>query len=329
MNDPDLTLTDKIRSMRSFDDYLALGYTRGIMRFDGETFSIINVGANVLYINKTKDGKILFDQTKGLFVIDDDFTTFTEIPTEKGITGNRLKFLVDGDNLYYTLNSRLFRTNPDDGSGVSEEIAIPYIKGSIVELAKIPYSGIDGKTKYKYLIGSQTQLYITDSLEVSRLTNYDFFDSTNGLQPIIANTSGYYDESEENYYLQSTNGIYVYGLNMTRDIHIPVRVALSSVDLDGVHTYGESITLGNRVSRVGFNLSVLGFRPNNGYTAYYKLDGIDKDYTSYTEDNWSIYYTNLPGGSYDFHFYVTDEYGQESNRILIHLEKEKRFYEQW
>ena len=216
MNDPDLTLTDKIRSMRSFDDYLALGYTRGIMRFDGETFSIINVGANVLYINKTKDGKILFDQTKGLFVIDDDFTTFTEIPTEKGITGNRLKFLVDGDNLYYTLNSRLFRTNPDDGSGVSEEIAIPYIKGSIVELAKIPYSGIDGKTKYKYLIGSQTQLYITDSLEVSRLTNYDFFDSTNGLQPIIANTSGYYDESEENYYLQSTNGIYVYGLNMTR-----------------------------------------------------------------------------------------------------------------
>lgn len=216
VNDPDLMLTDKIRSMRSFDDCLVLGYSRGLMRFDGETFSIINTGTNVLYINKTKDGKILFDQTKGLFVVDDDFTTVTEIPTEKEITGNRLKFLVDGDNLYYTLNSRLFRTNPDDGSGVSEEIAIPYIKGSIVELAKIPYRGIDGETEYKYLIGSQTQLYIADSLEGSRLTNYDFFDATNGLQPIIANTSGYYDEAGENYYLQSTNGIYVYGLNMTR-----------------------------------------------------------------------------------------------------------------
>ena len=329
VNDPDLMLTDKIRSMRSFDDCLVLGYSRGLMRFDGETFSIINTGTNVLYINKTKDGKILFDQTKGLFVVDDDFTTVTEIPTEKEITGNRLKFLVDGDNLYYTLNSRLFRTNPDDGSGVSEEIAIPYIKGSIVELAKIPYRGIDGETEYKYLIGSQTQLYIADSLEGSRLTNYDFFDATNGLQPIIANTSGYYDEAGENYYLQSTNGIYVYGLNMTRDVHTPVRVALSSVDLDGVHTYGENITLGKDVSRVGFNLSVLGFRPNNGYTAYYKLDGIDTDYTSYTDDNWSIYYTNLPGGSYDFHFYVTDEYGQESNRILIHVEKEKRPHEQW
>jgi len=329
VNDPDLTLTDKIRSMRSFDDCLVLGYSRGIMRFDGESFSIINVGANVLYIDKTKDGEILFDQTKGLFVVDDDFATVTEIPTEKEITGNRLKFLVDGDNLYYTLNSRLFRTNPYDGSGVSEEIAIPYIKGSIVELAKIPYSSIDGKTEYKYLIASQTQLYIADSLEGNRLTNYDFFDATNGLQPIIANTSGYYDGSEENYYLQSTNGIYVYRLNLTRDVHIPVRVALSSVDLDGVHTYGENIRLGKDVSRVGFDLSVLGFRPNNGFTAYYKLDGIDTDYTSFSDDNWSVYYTNLPGGSYDFHFYVTDEYGQESNRILIHLEKEKQFHEQW
>lgn len=329
VNDPDITLTDKLRSLRSFDDCLVLGYARGIMRFDGKTFSIINTEANVLYIDKTKDGEILFDQTKGLFIVDDDFTTVTEIPTEKEITGNRLKFLVDGENLYYTLNSRLFRTNPYDGSGVSEEVAIPYIKGSIVELAKIPYSDKDGKTEYKYLIASQTQLYITDSLEGNRLTEYDFFDATNGLQPIIANTSGYYDESGENYYLQSTNGIYVYMLNLTRDVHIPVRVALSSVDLDGVHTYGENIRLGKQVSRVGFNLSVLGFRPNNGYTAYYKLDGIDTDYTSYTDDNWSVYYTNLPGGSYDFHFYVTDEYGQESNRVLIHLEKEKQFHEQW
>ena len=83
VNDPDITLTDKTRSMRSFDDALIIGYSRGIMRFDGETFPVINAGSNVLYINKTKDGKILFDQTKGLFVVDDDFTTVTEIPTEK------------------------------------------------------------------------------------------------------------------------------------------------------------------------------------------------------------------------------------------------------
>jgi len=329
VNDPDITLTDKIRSLRSFDDALILGYSRGIMRFDGETFSVINVGSNVLYINKTKDGKILFDQTKGLFVVDDDFTTVTEIPTEKNVTGNRLKFLVDGDDLYYTLNSRLFRTHPEKGDGVSEEIAIPYVKGSIVELAKIRYNNINGEPEYKYVIGSQTQLYITDSLEGDSLTEYESYDAINGLQPIIANTSGYYDESEMKYYLQSTNGIYVYEPMMVNEDHLPVKIALSSVDLDGTPLYGDNISLGKDVSRVAFTVSVFGFRPNSGFTSYYKLDGVDSDYTSYTDENRSIYYTNLPGGSYDFHYYVVDEYGQESNRILIHVEKEKRFTEQW
>jgi len=329
INDPDITLTDKTRSMRSFDDALIIGYSRGIMRFDGETFSVINTGSNVLYINKTKDGKILFDQTKGLFVVDDDFTAVTEIPTEKDITGNRLKFLVDGDDLYYTLNSRLFRTHPGEGDGTSEEIAIPYVKGSIVELAKIRYNTINGEPAYKYVIGSQTQLYITDSLEGNSLTDYESYDAINGLQPIIANTSGYYDETEMKYYLQSTNGIYVYEPLMVSEDHLPVKIAVSSVDLDGTPFYGDQISLGKDVSRVAFNLSVFGFRPNSGFTSYYKLDGVDSDYTVYTDENRSITYTNLPGGSYDFHYYVVDEYGQESNRILIHLEKEKRFNEQW
>ncbi len=329
VGDPDLTLTNSIRSMRCFDDYLALGYTRGIMRFDGTEFSVMNIGTNVLFINKTKDGRILFDRTQGLFVIDEDFTAATEIPTEKGVTGNRLKFLVDGDDLYYTLNSRLFRLNTENGNGVSEEITIPYIKGSIVELAKIRCSDNEGKPEYKYVIGSQTQLYIADSLEGSRLTDYTSYDATNGLQPIIANTSGYYDEAEQKYYLQSTNGIFVYDFNLTRDVPSPVKIAVSSVDLDGTHCYGDSIDIGKDVYRVAFNLSVLGFRPNNGYTTYYKLDGIDDDFTEYSDNNRSIYYTNLPGGSYDFHIYVVDEYGQASNRIRIHLEKEKKVYEQW
>ena len=325
----DLIVTNTIRSMRSFDDFLVLGYTRGIMRFDGTTFSVINLGTNVLYINETNDGKILYDRTQGLFVVDDDFTTVTEIPTIKGITGNRLKFLVDGDNLYYTLNSRLFRTNTASGDGVSEEITIPYIKGSIVELAKIRFTDRDGKYAYKYIIGSQTQLYIADSLDGDRLTDYEYFDSTNGLQPIIANTSGYYDESEQKYYLQSTNGIFVYDFNLTRNVPAPAKIAVSSVDLDGKHYYGNKIKISKDVYRVTFNLSIFGYRPNNGYTIYYKLDGIDDDFEVSTDDNRSVYYTNLAGGSYDFHIYVIDEYGQASEQVDLHLEKEKKINEQW
>ena len=329
VGDPDLTITNTVRCLRSFDDYLALGYIRGVMRFDGETFSVMHVGSNVLYINKTKDGQLLFDKSQGLYVIDNDFSTAEEIPTEKGITGNRLKFLVDGDMLYYTLNSRLFRLNTADGGGVSEEIIIPYIKGSIVELAKLRTSDAAGREEYKYLIASQTQLYVADSLDGDRLTDYVSYDSTNGLQPIIANTSGFYDEAEQKYYLQSTSGIFVYDFNLTRDVPPPVRIAVSSVDLDGAEYHGDSISVSKDIYRVAFNLSILGFRPNNGYTVYYKLDGIDSDFTVSSDDNRSMYYTNLPGGSYDFQVYVTDEYGQESNRIQIHLEKEKKVYEQW
>lgn len=329
VGDPDLEITDTIRSMRSFDDYLVLGYTRGVMRFDGTSFSIMNIGTNVLYINKTKDGRILFDRSQGLFVIDDDFTTVTEIPTEKGITGNRLKFLVDGDNLYYTLNSRLFRMNTEDGDGVSEEIVIPYIKGSIVELAKIRCGVRGGEAEYRYVIGSQTQLYITDSLEGDRLDDYVSYDATNGLQPIIANTSGYYDEEEQKYYLQSTNGLFVYDFNLTRDVPPPVKIAMSSVDLDGVHHYENDIHVDKDVYRVTFHLSILGFRPNNGYTVHYKLNGIDSDFSTHSDDFRSMDYTNLSGGSYTFQVYVTDEYGQESNRIEIHLEKDKHYYEYW
>ena len=329
VGDPALETTNTVRSLRSFDDYLALGYTRGLMRFDGVEFSVMNLSTNVLYINKTKDGQLLYDRTQGLFVVDDDFSGVEEIPTEKGVTGNRLKFLVDGDLIYYTLNSRLFRLDTVNGNGISEEITIPYIKGSIVELAKIRFGDKDGEPEYKYVIGSQTQLYIADSLDGDRLTDYDSFDATNGLFPIIANTSGYYDESEQKYYLQSTNGVFVYDFNKTRDIPSPVKIVVSSVDLDGEHFYGNTIGIGKNVYRVAFNLSILGFRPNNGYTIYYKLDGIDEDYTVAADDNRSTYYTNLAGGSYDFHVYVTDEYGQASNEIQIHLEKDKKVTEQW
>lgn len=328
VDEPDISITDTLRCLRSFDDYLALGYTRGVMRFDGEQFSVMNIGSNILYINKSPDGKLMFDRTQGLFVIDDDFTTATEIPTEKEITGNRLKFLVDGDDLYYTLNSRLFRTSFSDSS-VSQEITIPYIKGSIVELAKIRCTDGQGNPEDKYVIGSQTQLYITDSLSGDRLKDYESYDATNGLQPIIANTSGYYDETEQKYYLQSTNGIFVYDFSLTRDVPAPVRIAVASVDLDGVHHYGDSISIDKDVYRVSFNYSVLGFRPNNGYTTHYKLNGVDDNFTVHSDDTRSIYYTNLRGGTYDFEIYVTDEYGQESNRIQIHLEKEKKFFEEW
>lgn len=321
----DIEYSNTARSLRSFDDFLAIGLSRGIMKFDGEMFQMIYAKSSVVYIDKTKDGKVFFDRTSGLFVVDDEFKDVTEIPTY--VTGNRLKFLVDGDYVYFTENSRLYRLEEKDGEYAIKEIAIPYVKGSIVELSKIAYKNYAGETKYKYIIGSQTQIYITDTLDVDTLEEYEFYDSTNGLPQIIANTSGYYDEEEQLYYFSSTNGIFVYDFNETRVLTTPVKMAVSSTELDGKHFYGTDISIDKNVYRVAFNLSILGFKPNKGYSIYYKLDGIDNDYNVTTDDNMSIYYTNLPGGNYKFHVYSLDEYGQVSNEVTINLVKEKKLYE--
>lgn len=326
VGDANLAVTNNVRSLRAFDNYLAIGYAKGLMKFDGINFSVMFINSNVLYINKSKDGKLIFDRTAGLFEVDDDFTRATEIPTGD-ISGNRLKFLVEGDYIYYTLNSRLFRLEMVDGEYTPKEIVIPYVKGSLVELSKIEYTNKDGLTDYKYVIASQTQIFITDSLEVERLTDYEFYDSTNGLQSIIANTSGYYDREGQKYYFQSTNGIFVYDFNETRETTTPVKFAVSSVDLDGESFYGNTIKVRKDVYRLTINVSIFGFKPNKGYSIYYKMDGIDSEYHTISDSDRSINYTNLRGGDYTFHAYAVDEYGQSSNKIEIHIAKEMRVHE--
>ena len=314
----DVTPTNSLRSLRSFDNYLAIGYSRGIMKFDGDSFSIIYVDANVLYINKTKDGKLIFNKTQGIFEVADDFQSMKELPTIKGIDGNILKFLVDGDYIYYTLNSRLFRLRENNGEYTSEEVIVPYVKGSIVELSKIEYTNKNGQNSCKYVIASQTQIYIADTLEGDQLVNYEFYDASNGLRPIAANTSGYYDRDEQCYYFQTTDGIFAYDFNETKGTSAPVKICIASIELDGQEFYGSSFKLEKNTYRVTINLSIFGFKPHKGYTIYYKMDGVDNDYHTITDEDRNINYTNLAGGSYRFHAYAIDEYGQVSNVIDIY-----------
>ncbi len=325
LDDAAKALVGSIRSLRAFDDYIAMGYVRGIMKFDGENFLVYKTTSNVVYINKSKDGKLLFDMSSGIFTINDDFTETTEIKTRKDVSGNRLKFLVDGDYIYYTLNSRLFKL--DTTTNESTEVIIPYVKGSLVELAKIKVKNQAGVDTYKYVIGSQTQIYICDKLDVDHITNYEFYDASNGLKPIIANTSGYYDETDQKYYFQSTSGIFVYDFNFSEKEAVPVKIAVSSTEIDGNKVFGNDLTVSKYTYRVAFNLSVFGFKPNKGYSVYYKLDGVDGDYVETDDSTLTISYTNIAGGNYTFHVYVVDENGQKSNEIAINFTKIRQTHE--
>ena len=327
-DDKEHSPNSRLRSLRSFENYLAIGYNRGIMKFDGTNFSIMYVDSNVLFINKTNDGKLIFNKTGGIFEANDDFSNIVEIPTNNdGATGNILKTLVDGDYIYYTKNSRLFRMQKANGQYSAKEVVIPYAKGSLVELSKIEYKDKDGNSIYKYVVASQTQIYITDSLEVDQITDYEFYDENNGLRTIAANTSGYYDSESQSYYFQSTDGIFVYSFNETKAGSTPVKIGVSSISLDGEQYFGKTINIKKSVYRVSINLSVLGFKPNKGYSIYYKMEGVDKDYHLMGGDDYSINFTNLAGGNYRFRAYAVDEFGQVSNEIDIQLIKERKLYE--
>ena len=328
VGEPDLTLVNAMRVLRKVDNYLAIGYSRGVMKFDGEKFSIMFTGpTSVLYLGESKDKKLLYCRSVGIFEVSEDFSTVTQLPLIEGVEGNVLKFLVDDNKIYYNLNSRLFRLEKNDDKYVSYEIAIPHVKGSIVEISKISYIGQDNITKYKYVIASETQIYITDSLDVERLENYEFYDSTNGLKAISANTSGYYDNARQEYYFQSSNGIFVYDFNEKVGTVTPVKIGISSITLDDEEYFGNVINIKKDIYRVSINMSIFGFKPNKGYTLYYKLDGVDKDYHTITDGDKDINYTNLAGGTYHFHAYAIDEYGQMSNELNIKLVKEMHIYE--
>ena len=325
---PDISIVAAMRCLRSFDNYLAIGYTRGVAKFDGTNFSAMGTGpTSVLYLSKSNEGKLLFNRSAGIFEIDDDFTTYTQIPTIEGVEGNVLKFLVDNNKIYYNLNSRLFKAELVNGEYIQSEIIVPHVQGSIVEISKISYHSMNGELKYKYVIASQTQIYIVDNLDTETLNDYEFYDSTNGLKTIAANTSGYYDVADQKYYFQSTNGIFVYDFNEERSLSIPVKIDAHSIVLDGVEHYGNNINISQDTYRITINLSIFGFKPHKGYSVYYKLEGIDKDYHLMGGDDYSINFTNLAGGKYKFRAYVLDEYGQKSNEITITLVKEKKIIE--
>ncbi len=324
-----------MRSIKAFDDYLVIGCQGGILiKFKDGKSTIYNIGKTILYINSNDNGDILFNHTQGIFKIDQAFENVEEIATEKTITGNRLKFFSDGDSIYYNLNSRFFRADLVDGSYVSTEIVIPYIKGSIVELAKIKYKDTNNNEVYKYVIASTSQIYITDSLDSSnldeygKLIKYDLYDSTNGLESIQANTSGYYDESDSKYYFQTTNGVLVYDFSVDKENVVPFKLAVDHVDVDGTKYYGNNISLNKFTNRLEIDLSILAFRPTKGYTIYCKLEGVDSDYIQFSDTTTNISYTNLSGGSYTFKAYVIDEYGQASNEISISINKPKRVTEE-
>ena len=224
------------RCLRAFDDFLMIGYYNGgIIKFDGSKYTIYNCGKTVLNIKEASNGNILYTTTQKLSEIDENLTEPKELETAKIDTLNILIFIVDDNRIYYNLNDKLFYYEETEDGIINQEIVVPYVKGSIFELNKVQITDKNGNLSNKYVIVTQTQIYITDSLSEDNLNkdnyliNYELYDSTNGLESIANSTFGYYDSETENYYFQTSNGVFVYSFEQKKDVVIPIKMALNYI----------------------------------------------------------------------------------------------------
>ena len=315
-----------IRCIRAFDDFIVMGYSQGLIKFDGIEFYINELRSSVLYVDKDLDGNIEFVYNRnGIYTADDSLDNLESVfgNDDSMKVAGFLKFMYDDNTLYYNINSKLYAK--DLTTNETKEIEVPNIKGSIVELSKVKVGN-----DYKYVIASENQIFIVDDLKQG-FTNYQFYDSTDGLKSsIAANTSGYYDEENKVYYFQSKNGIFTYDFNISKEkrVRAPLKLDVNSIYVGDNIYHGNEITIPKSTSRLVFNVSAFGFSPNKGYKLYYRLEGAESKFMEATKDIFEISYTNLKGGKYVFHAYLMDEFGQQSNEILITINKPKYIYEQ-
>lgn len=291
------------RCLRAVGDYLFVGLDKGVARYDGSTYKYIETKVYPLYMTyKDNDLYIVLNTIGVVSTSVNNFSSFTLIDPNHNYS--TLKCLYVNDGLLFTDNNNLYFSK----DGNINKINIDML-GSIVDLMYI---------NGKYFVCSEASVHIYDDLFTSNPT-YKRLDNTNGLKAsLVANSSGYYDEDEENYYFVTSTGVLVFDVNTDlTDRSIARKIALDSIFVDDEKMTGDNFKLSSDIEKIEINFSVLSYVSDQHYKIYYKLNGYDKDYQELSpSDSYTITYKNIEGGDYSFELYVMDANGKKSETTL-------------
>lgn len=308
-----------LKSLKTVGNYLFIGLDKGIARYDGT--NTIFRETEVLPLYFTNDGDDLYVVFNTIGVVKTSVSNFETATIERIDKDNKystLKCFLVKDGILFTDNNELYFKD-DDGV---KKIETNFI-GSIVDISFI---------NNKYFIASEVNVYIIDDIFDSN-SSREVIDSTNGLKTsLVANSSGYYDESDNDYYFVTTEGIVLYNLDVSiEDSTIRRKIAINYIIADEKNKTGNKIVLKSDTKTLKIDFSVLSFSSNQHYTVYYKLKGYDNNYQiKRPTDSFDITYKNLSGGKYEFELYTMDSNGLRSeNKIIIQIVKKKAVTEQW
>lgn len=110
-------------------------------------------------------------------------------------------------------------------------------------------------------------------------------------------------------------------------IHSICNISLLNITVSGKEKNLTLNLLSHRDNNITFNYSAISFKSAGDMDYYYKLDGLDTEWTRTKET--TLTYKYLPPGTYKFKIYALNKFGVKSNYINIPFQIKKPFWKKW
>ena len=171
-----------------------------------------------------------------------------------------------------------------------------------------------------------------DALIAGEETEYELYNSKNGLPHMVTPNSRSYVSDDGDAYIACSDGLIRVNINAQLSSRVTPRLTVAFIDINANQqlmrvTNGQTITLNSGTRRLNIYPYVLYYGLGDPKVSYY-LEGFDQEPMRSTKlDLETVSYTNLPGGTYTFHLNLEDG-TENSSGVSIIIIKEKAFHEQ-
>lgn len=319
---------NKVRTiMEDSKNRIWVGTTTGLSIIENDeirTYSSDN-GMSFEYVMcffEDENGKIWIGTDGGgiLFYEKGEFTTV--LTKDDGLAGNVIfRIFKDSQNIIWVTT----------GNGISRisNTSIDNFDSSDGLIVNSIFQILEDKD-HKFWMTSSEGLFCIDSKDFySGKLNVKVYNSLNGLPGGATATAWAIQDSNEDLWIPTYNGVAILNPNNISTNRIPPKIAIDNeVLIDNIrNTQYNATLLKPDTKRVTFSFASLSFQiPENVYTQY-KLVGFDDKWSPLSTKRDAIY-TNLSPGNYSFHVRGYNNDGLIStNDATFKFKKQPHFYE--
>ena len=336
--------TGEVRSYNP-DNGLASNRARTLLELSDGTIAVAtNAGTNLI-----RDGEIvgLYNAAQGISNL--EILTLEEAPDGRLYMGS------DGDGIYVADHGRVSRLGREDGLA-SEVIlrvkrdpedrelywivtsnSLAWMKDDkITTIRHFPYSNnfdlyFDGSGRAWILSSNGVYVVKKADLLADERIDYTLYDTKCGL-PCAATANSYSWLTEDGtLYLAASTGVSSVDISDTADGNANVRLSVPFLMADDTYIpvpEDGTVTIPAGCRRLNIYNYAFTYTLNNPHVRFW-LRGFDQSPVTVTKQDMApASYTNLPGGTYQFHMAVLDTMtGDEEQGISVTIIKEKTLYE--